>query len=198
MKQACVVFETPATGAAKQSLLIRGLVEADVPAFFVLLQDKAVFDGCPDSLLATEDSVRAAVFGPAPMTRALVAVVDGKLVGMATYYMIFSTFIMQPGLWLDDLYLDAAQRGKGTGRAMMTQLCAIANEHGCARVDWTVDSRNRDGRRFYARLGATISGQLQLCRLDAAAIDRLAIEHAASGTGAWPAAPSRPHLAGRT
>ena len=168
----------------KGALVIRDLVEADVAAFFALLQDKAVFDGCPDSLLATEGSARAALFGPAPMTRALVAVVDGKLVGMAAYYMIFSTFIMQPGLWLDDLYLDAAQRGKGIGRAMMTQLCAIANEHGCARVDWTVASRNQDGRRFYTRLGANISEQLQLCRLGAAAIDRLAIEHAASGTTA--------------
>ena len=147
-----------------QSLLIRDLVEADVPAFFALLQAKAGFDGCPDSLLATEDSVRTALFGPASMTRALVAVVDGKLVGMATYYMIFSTFIMQPGLWLDDLHLDAEQRGNGIGRAMMTQLSAIANKHGCARVDWTVDTRNRNGKQFYARIGATISEQLQLCR----------------------------------
>ena len=165
----------------KQSLLIRDLAEADVPAFFTLLQHKAVFDGCPDALLATEERVRAALFGPAPMTHALVAVVDGKLVGMATYYKIFSTFIMQPGLWLDDLYLDAAQRGKGIGRAMMTQLCSIANASGCARVDWTVDSHNRDGRQFYLRLGATISAQLQLCRLDAACINRLAIDHATAG-----------------
>ena len=60
----------------KQSLVIRDLVEADVAAFFALLQDKAVFDGCPDALLSTEASVRTALFGPRPMTRALVAVVD--------------------------------------------------------------------------------------------------------------------------
>ncbi len=166
----------------KHAVAIRALAEADVPAFFALLQAKAAFDGCAESLLATEDSVRAALFGPSPMTRALVAMADGQLVGMATYYMIFSTFIMQPGLWLDDLYLDPARRGQGIGRAMMAQLCAIASEHGCARVDWTVASRNQDGQRFYARLGATISDRLQLCRLGTAAIDRLAIEHAASGT----------------
>ena len=164
----------------KDSLVIRDLAEADVPAFFTLLQDKAVFDGCPDALRATEASVRAALFGPMPMTRALVAVVDDELVGIATYYPIFSTFLMQPGLWLDDLYLDPAQRGKGIGRAMMRQLCAIASNQGCARVDWAVASQNREGQQFYTRLGAAISDQLQLCRLDAAAIDRLAIEQAAS------------------
>ena len=164
----------------KYSLVIRDLAGADVPAFFALLQDKAVFDGCPNALLATEASVRAALFGPVPRTRALVAVVDEELVGLATYYPIFSTFTMQPGLWLDDLYLDPAQRGKGIGRAMMRQLCAIASKQGCTRVDWAVASHNRDGQRFYARLGADISDQLQLCRLGAAAIDRLAIEQAAS------------------
>ena len=128
--------------------MIRDLTGADMPAFFALLRDKAVFDGCPDALLATEASVRAALFGPVPMTRALVAVVDEKLVGLATYHPIFSTFILQPGLWLDDPHLDPAQRGKGIGRAMMRQLCAIASKQGCARIDWVVVSQNREVPRF--------------------------------------------------
>ena len=155
-------------------LLIRDLVEADVPDFFALLQAKAAFDGCADTLLATEDSVRASLFGPAPMTRALVAVVDGKLVGMATYYLIFSTFTMQPGLWLDDLFVVATLRGQGTGYALMTRLCAIARDHGCGRIDWIVASGNQDGQRFYTRLGAHISDALQLCRLNAGSIAHLA------------------------
>ena len=68
-------------------------------------------------------------------------------------YPIFSTFILQPDLWLDDPHLDPAQRGKGIGRAMMRQLCAIASKQGCARIDWVVASQNREGPRFYARLG---------------------------------------------
>ncbi len=166
--------------------LIRPLREADVGAFFALLQDKAEFDGCPEALLATDASLRAALFGPAPMTRALVAVVDDELVGMATYYSIFSTFIMQPGLWLDDLYLDPAHRGRGIGRALMARLCAIADAAGCARVDWTVDAANPNGKRFYAGLGASISEHLQLCRLSAPAIRRLACEHPSHRASARP------------
>ena len=66
---------------------------------------------------------------------------------------MFSTFILQPDLWLDDPHHDPAQRGKGIGRAMMRQLSTIASKQGCARIDWAVVSQNREGPRFYARLG---------------------------------------------
>lgn len=158
-------------------LRIRDAVQADVPCLYALLRDKAAFDGYPGSLLATEDSLRSALFGTRPATRALVAAVGGRPVGFATYHAIFSTFLMQPGLWLDDLYIDAAQRGKGIGRAMMAQLAAIGKEEGCARVDWTVDVENEGGQRFYADIGADIKQGLRLCRLDRAAIDALACGH---------------------
>ena len=166
---------------------IRPLQPDDVGAFFALLQAKAAFDGCPESLLATEASLRAALFGPGPVTRALVAVVDGRLIGMATFYAIFSTFIMQPGLWLDDLYLDPAHRGKGIGRAMMAQLASIASAAGCERLDWIVATANRDGKRFYERIGANISDQVQLCRLTGPAIRRLADNQGGSRTRYNPA-----------
>lgn len=161
-------------------LCIRGIAPSDVPAVYTLLRAKAAFDGCPEALLATEDSLRAALFGPAPMTRALVATVDGRPAGFATYHAIFSTFLMRPGLWLDDLYIETPQRGKGIGRALMAHLCAIAKEHGCARVDWIVAVSNDSGQRFYTRLGAGIKEGVRLCRLDGAAIDRLAREHTTS------------------
>ena len=158
-------------------LHIRPIAPPDVAAVYGLLRGKAAFDGCPESLLATEDSLRAALFGPVPLTWALVATVGGRPVGFATYHAIFSTFLMRPGLWLDYLYVDAAQRGRGIGRALMARLCAIARERGCARVDWTVAVRNDGGQRFYARLGAVVKDGVRLCRLDGAAIDQLARDH---------------------
>jgi hypothetical protein len=84
-------------------MIIRSVREAELPALFALIQAKAAFDGCPESLVATVESLRTALFAPHPLAHALVAEVDGRLVGMATYYAIFSSFIAKPGLWLDDL-----------------------------------------------------------------------------------------------
>lgn len=158
------------------SMQIRYLQATDIGEFLTLMHQKATFDGCPGSMLATEQSLLSALFSPAPPTRALVVEVDGRLVGMATYHAIFSTFIMQPGLWLDDLFIAEPYRGRGLGQALMARLCSIAVEQGCARVDWTVDAANAGGKRFYTRIGAHISNGLQLCRLTAPAIAHLASE----------------------
>ena len=164
---------------------IRHIKPDDIAAFFALLIDKARFDGCPDALLATEASVRANLFAPHPKMRALVAIADGKLVGMATYHAIFSTFLMRPGLWLDDLYLDEPYRGNGLGRALIARLCVIAEEQGCARLDWNVATQNDAGKRFYRSLGADISDEVQCCRLtitDIAALARID-QRAGAGNG---------------
>ncbi|WP_164931943.1 GNAT family N-acetyltransferase [Janthinobacterium sp. 17J80-10] len=153
---------------------IRKLKETELSELLALLEAKAEFDGCPESLRATEENLRDALFSDRPMAHALVAVINGTLVGMATYFSIFSTFIVKPGLWLDDLYVYEAYRGQGIGKALMEHLCKIADENACGRVDWLVSMHNESGQKFYESIGATISDKARLVRLSELEIKQLA------------------------
>jgi len=153
---------------------IRHLHESELPELLKLLQAKAEFDGCPESLAATVESLRQALFSAQPLAYAIVAEIDGQLVGMATYYAIFSSFIAKPGLWLDDLFIYPEFRNRKIGQALMKRLSLIAKEAGCGRIDWHVSNLNARGQNFYRRMGATISDQSRLVRLTEDRIHALA------------------------
>jgi GNAT superfamily N-acetyltransferase len=155
---------------------IRPVNQSELPQLFALLKAKAEFDGYPESLRAIVATLNEALFAPAPLAHALVAEMNGKLVGMATYYSIFSSFIAKPGLWLDDLYVYEEYRSKNIGRALMQRLCQIAVEGGCGRLDWHVSKFNERGIKFYQSIGATISEKARSVRLDEGAIKCIAIE----------------------
>lgn len=155
---------------------IRPVEPTELPQLFALLQAKAAFDGCPESLRATVATLHDALFAQRPLAHALVAEIDGRLVGMATYYSIFSSFIAKPGLWLDDLYVYEDFRGQNIGRKPLTRLCQLAREGGCGRVDWHVSALNERGIQFYQSIGATISANSRLARLDEGAIQKMARE----------------------
>jgi GNAT superfamily N-acetyltransferase len=160
------------------SLEIRAARESDAPALSALIRAKAEFDGCLQSLRAGESSLREALFSTRPKAKALVAVADSAVVGVVTYYDIYSTFIAKPGIWLDDLYVYETHRGRGIGKALIVRLCQIARESGCGRIDWIVARDNTNGRSFYEHLGAEVFEQVRHARLDEAAIDLLTTQHA--------------------
>lgn len=153
---------------------IRHVYESELPALLDLIRAKAEFDGCPESLKASVESLREAIFSSKPLAYALVADVDGKIVGMATYYSIFSSFISKPGLWLDDLFVHEQFRNVGIGEALVQRLCSIAKAGGCGRVDWHVSNFNERGKKFYQRIGASISEKARLVRLAETQINALA------------------------
>lgn len=153
---------------------IRPVRKDELPTLLALIRAKAEFDGCPESLRATVESLREALFCPKPLAHALVAEVDGKLVGMATYYAIFSSFIAKPGLWLDDLFIYPESRNRGIGEAFLRRLSTIAKAAGCGRIDWHVSNFNERGKKFYLRIGATISERARLVRLTEERIHALA------------------------
>ena len=159
-------------------MIIRDVKESELQALLDLIKAKAAFDGCPDSLRATVDSLREALFSANRLAHALVAEVAGEIVGMATYYATFSSFIAKPGLWLDDLFVQDTSRNLGIGEALMKRLCSIAAAGGCGRVDWHVLHSNEGGKRFYRRLGATISENERLVRMTGGTIFALAQDDA--------------------
>ncbi len=153
---------------------VRGIERLDVADIFALIQAKAMFDGCQESLLLNEDDIESIFFDYRPRAKAIVAIIDDDVVGIATYYDIFSTFIAKPGLWLDDLYVYDSFRDHGVGKALISRLCSVAKATGCARIDWIVADDNKNGKGFYHALGATISQHVRHSRLDENAMHQLA------------------------
>jgi GNAT superfamily N-acetyltransferase len=150
---------------------VRAGTVADVPVLLEFFRSMAAFEQL--TLSATEESVRAALFGEHPAARTLLAYVDGKPIAYAIYFFTFSTMVGKRGLWLEDLFIDAAFRGKGIGKALMTYLAGIAVQNDCARFEWIVLDWNTSAIRFYTRLGATLLTDWRICRLDEVQLARL-------------------------
>jgi GNAT superfamily N-acetyltransferase len=140
-----------------------GTIE-DVPLLLSFFRAMAAFEKLTVS--ATEESLRAALFGEAPAARTLLAFVEGKPAGYAVYFFTFSTMAGKRGLWLEDLFIEPALRGKGIGEALMAYLARIALQNNCARFEWSVLDWNESALRFYGRLGATVLENWRICRLD--------------------------------
>lgn len=95
-----------------------------------------------------------------------------EIVGFALFFTNFSTFLTQPGLYLEDLYVRPAHRGQGIGEAVLTRLARLALERGYGRFEWSVLDWNENAIRFYERMGATVMPDWRICRISGAALDR--------------------------
>ncbi|WP_331458833.1 GNAT family N-acetyltransferase [Rheinheimera sp. EpRS3] len=161
---------------------MRQAVSADTNQILNIIRAKAEFDGCADTLRTRESDIKEAFFSQAPKAHALVVVEADEIIGIATYYSIYSTFIAKPGIWLDDLFIYPQYRSKGIGEALLSALCNVAEEAGCSRIDWIVAQDNEQGKRFYENVGACISESVRHARLDEAAIKHLADKSRNKGT----------------
>lgn len=162
--------KTPQTINHSVQFHIRSAQLEDLNSILDLLMLKADFDGCSDALTATAEKLQIDLFGEHPLAAVLLAEVEQKAVGFASYHRIYSTFLAKPGIWLDDLFVKPEFRGQNIGCMLMAQLCRIAQETDCARIDWTVATNNTLGIDFYERIGATVRQKVRACRLDQEAI----------------------------
>lgn len=144
---------------------------ADLRTLLGLIHLKAEFDGCPTAVTATAEKLNNTLFSSPPLAHILLAEIDSKTpAGFASYHFTYSTFSAQPSLWLDDLFVKDEYRNQAIGTDLIQRLCQIAHEHGCGRIDWTVDIHNQAGIHFYERIGGKLQTQVHLCRLNQAAI----------------------------
>jgi len=151
---------------------VRDAAPGDVPVLLTFIRKMAAFEKLEPT--ATEASLREALFGEAPAARALLVFTDGQPIGYATWFFSFSSMMGRRALWLDDLFVDPAFRGKGIGKALMAYVAGIAAKHGCARFEWIVLDWNTSAVEFYRRLGAEVLDDWRICRLDEAQSMRLA------------------------
>jgi GNAT superfamily N-acetyltransferase len=147
-----------------------------VPAILGLIRELAVYEKLGHEVTATEADLARTLFGERPSAEVVLAEVDAQLAGFALFFHNYSTFLGRPGLYLEDLYVRPAFRGRGVGRALLVHLARIARERDCGRLEWWVLDWNEPAIRFYARLGAVPMSDWTVHRLDRAAIERLARE----------------------
>ncbi|MFC7490781.1 MULTISPECIES: GNAT family N-acetyltransferase [unclassified Knoellia] len=164
-------------------MTIREATPDDVPAILQLVRDLAAYEKEPDAVEATEEHFRAALFpeSGAPTTFAHVAEVDGEVVGMAVWFVTFSTWTGVNGIWLEDLFVQPEQRGSGIGRELLATLARTCVERGYQRLEWWVLNWNEPSIGFYRSLGAVPQDEWTDFRLSGDAL-------AALGSGA-----RRPH-----
>ena len=89
---------------------------------------------------------------------------DGAVVAFALYFTNFSTFLAQPGLYLEDLYVNPEHRGHGIGKALLKRLAAVAVERDCGRFEWSVLDWNKNAITLYEKMGATVMPEWRICR----------------------------------
>jgi GNAT superfamily N-acetyltransferase len=146
----------------------------DVPALVGLIGELAEFERLTHLMQVTPETLAPHLFGPRPAAEALVGEVDGRVVAFALFFPNFSTFLGQPGLYLEDLYVKPAFRGLGLGEALLHRLARTAVERGYGRFEWCVLDWNEGAIRFYRRMGATVMPDWRLCRVTGEALSQLA------------------------
>jgi len=142
-----------------------------------LVRQLARYERSEDAVQATEEDLRRALFCTSPQVFALVAEAEGKVIGIAVYFVSFSTWTGRHGLYLEDLFVVPEHRSRGVGRALLGSLAARALDRGCARVEWAVLDWNQPAIDFYRSLGAIANDDWTTFRLSGAALAEVGDRH---------------------
>jgi ribosomal protein S18 acetylase RimI-like enzyme len=158
--------------------MIRASTPPDVPALYALIRELARYEKLEHAHVGTEERLREHLFGARPYCEALVADDDGpggrRVVGFALFFHNYSTFLAQPGMYLEDLFVLPDDRRRGHGRDLLRAVARIAVERGCGRFEWSVLHWNEPAIRFYKALGAAPLDEWGLFRLSGEPLAHLA------------------------
>lgn len=153
---------------------IRPATPADVVHIHDMIMELAVFEKLEHMVVSSEALLHEGLFGARPGAEAIVAEADGEVVGFALFFHNFSTFLTRRGLYLEDLYVRQAHRGKGYGGRILKHLARIAVERECGRFEWSVLDWNTPAIEFYKSMGAEILPDWRICRVTGAPLAALA------------------------
>jgi GNAT superfamily N-acetyltransferase len=154
--------------------LIRAAVPADVPLIRRLIEGLAEYERLRHACVATDAQLERTLFGERPYAEVVIAEVGGTAAGFALFFHNYSTFLARPGIYLEDLYVEPAWRGRGVGKALLQHLAALAVARDCGRLEWSVLDWNVDAIGFYRRLGAEPQDEWTVYRVSGDALARLA------------------------
>jgi GNAT superfamily N-acetyltransferase len=155
-------------------LTIRPATSADVPLIQQFIRDLAEYEREPAAAVATQEDLLRDGFGPEPKYRCVIAEWSGQPAGFAFFFYNYSTWQGKPGLYLEDLFVKPAYRGKGIGKALLLHLAKIAVAENCGRFQWQVLDWNTPAIDFYKSLGAEMMSQWLTMRVTGDNIRKLA------------------------
>lgn len=157
-----------------RTFTIRPAQAGDIPTIFGMIAELAEFEKLSHLLIVDEKLLHDALFSDRPSCECMVGEESGVPVAYTLFFHNFSTFLGRKGLYLEDLYVKPAYRGKGYAKAMLKQLARLAIERDCARFEWSVLDWNENAIRFYQGLGADVMPDWRICRLTGSELLKLA------------------------
>lgn len=155
---------------AAPPIRIEPATERDVPDILRLIRELAKYERLADEVVASEGTLRRALFGTEATAEAVLAWAGDRPVGFALWFYTFSTFLGRRGLYLEDLFVVPEWRGRGAGRALLAHLARRAVARGYGRIEWSVLDWNEPAIRFYRAIGARPLDEWTVYRLTGEAL----------------------------
>jgi GNAT superfamily N-acetyltransferase len=154
-------------------LLIRPAVVGDVPLLLRFFSELAEYERQADAVVIGEETLVRDGFGSQPKFRSLIAEWDGEAIGYALFFAFYSSW-KGSGIFLEDLFVREAFRGRGIGRALLSEVARIARQEGSFGIRWEVLGWNESAIRFYKSLGGEFFDEWRQVLLEADALKRIA------------------------
>ena len=155
---------------------IETATERDVALILKFIKGLAEYERLEHDVVATEESLRATLFGAQPGAEVLIGYNGSEPAGFALFFHNYSTFLSRPGIYIEDLFVLPEWRGKGLGQQLLIRIAALAVERGCGRLEWSVLDWNEPAIRFYRRHGARAMEEWTVYRITGDSLVQLASE----------------------
>lgn len=155
------------------SFTIRKATENDIPTILHLITQLAIYEKLEHEVVATEETLKQTIFVQ-NYAEVIIGEEGGQPVGFALFFHNYSTFLSKPGIYLEDLFVEVAHRGKGYGKKLLAELARIAKERNCGRLEWSVLNWNTPSIEFYKSLGAKPMDEWTVYRMTEQEINDLA------------------------
>ena len=160
------------------SLVLRAARPDDSALIFALVRELADYEKLSGEVDATPERIAAALFAPEPRLFCDIAEWSGAPAGFAVWFLNFSTFRGRHGIYVEDIFVRPAFRGRGIGKALMARLAKRCVDEGWARFEWAVLDWNKPSIDFYRSIGAQMMDEWRICRLSGPALQAFANEEA--------------------
>ena len=145
-----------------------------MPVILAFIRKLASYEKLEHEVVADESALSKYLFGERPAAEVVLAMLNERPVGFALFFTSFSTFLGRPGLYLEDLFVDFEERGKGIGKALLKHLARLTQDRGYGRLEWAVLNWNEPSIAFYESLGATRQDAWTTYRLTGKALREIA------------------------
>lgn len=158
----------------KDNAFLRSAQPGDESGIFHCIRELAIYEKEPDAVENSPEMIREALFGSSPTVFAFVVEKGEEIVGIAVYFLNYSTWTGKNGIWLEDLFVLPEHRGCGYGLALIKRLAQECCDRDYSRLEWTVLDWNEPAVNFYWSIGAQPMDQWTTQRLSGDALSTLA------------------------